>query len=1580
MKYKYRKNQLFGRKLNVPSEILEKIYTNNISFEEFIKYDLIDKIPLSCIRSKDFKIVEKFGLEKAKTLDWELINKYPICLDLLKTLTKDEKDINYILYEKIKDKIPPTAYSSKMKNIYKDRLFIDLTDQKDGKLKFNNGTLSLKDIIANWELYKDKDLTYCLIHDKNNTHHITNDQVKAFMNNYKTLINLTKDSTNIYEFIDKTMNSQTEEEKKKYLQALADNLLIEISGQLVMGTGTPLTNKQYKDLFRYSSFKVKDFFSNCSTLIKQELNNLEEDYILNSNIPFNLLISDNNILNFIDRCGFQQIIEFDKKNNNFFTKNNCQMLKAMDNLTTHLSVEPLSEEGPLFKGVSNKEPYTKEEFAELLRRTLKYTNSSISEVADILLNFKELKGEFREQNEDYFISQNAPEELQKVFYKKEITPKILKENPEYLKYLKGKSLERCFKMIDINILDNRKNLYSVIKNMASYDDIMHFLSDYSDIFSILTDDNNNILAKGFTKEDIKINKLNLTNSSNLNELMTKLDDIFYKYLTFFPKEYPTNLPEHFKNNYPNTFLSANASEELKKSFYSRTINWDEVIANPKYQNYLKSIDPEILFKHIPVLDETTQKYVNLISLMKNYFKESTFQTILSYGNHLEKIANFTTLKLNIDKNLPSKAILNTLDESIYKAIIDGRITYNDNIRKEFREKHSMLFLDTKVPDDIKEKFYNRQFEFNDFATNLSLVDMIGEANIICGLDQKLSWLIPLFAKDKNQKKANYSRLKVLENYLNLKDNSLKEEFKNYIINTNYNIDVNKIDYIAEVLNKLSKTNSQELYNYRTNFARLILKTKNPIASLDKIENVFIRNNIPMFSKIFKCFRILYPDLSQKLTDGTFDFSPDSTMSPELIKASPNNKVMQKLSRELKNKTNMRFQIIYNDLLRIAIYSNNRSLKNYLANIEEGNNIYLSLINNNLKLEDLSIQDKNTLKTFTAHLKALFENINPLEDDTQEQNLSDLDLKEQITYFREKFKVTNRYDLPDRIVRHFAYFLGIKSFNELKNLMEDNVYKTNKKNYLKAEKMRHKKTIPAEGDFLRCIGTIEAFGSSLDEGNLCNEYLGPITGKSTSDTTELDADFTKVSKAKTVYDAINGTPTGWGFGNIFFVLEKDNPRISITRDEAIKDGVPYDPKKIEMFCSETIKGGFTSHWGARTGIASSDIDYIIYKKNKQIDPNKPYKEDGSVNYLESDSKDNDLDDLAALKVEIVKKGFYIPVIDLSGNLIFTPEEYEKIASHMAGLSYYDKEKYTLDDTIYFDKLEDILLEMDEDNKKQKHNQNVIETIIKEILALEFNHIPNLKIEPTITNDLSSNILELIPTGSTSRGTNVLNDADYDYMLKIGKNELAKHEHTLLDKFKKILNPKDNLSHDNRFRGMNIKVDSIEADFDLDISLAQKRSNVEYSSEMALNDRLNSIKKQYPKEYSLVIANIIYAKKLLKEANAYKSKNSSSSEGGLSGIGVENWILQNGGSFTKSCQEFLKYALESDGNIKPFSEFKKDYKIWDFGENHECRQYNDITYNYDEFVSNNMNETGYYKMIDVLKKHLDYYKKQKHNKIK
>ena len=75
MKYKYNKKQLIGKKLEVPKRILEKIYQCTLSFPEWIEYDLVDKIPITCLLEEDQKIVEKFHIEKAKTLDWELLNK-----------------------------------------------------------------------------------------------------------------------------------------------------------------------------------------------------------------------------------------------------------------------------------------------------------------------------------------------------------------------------------------------------------------------------------------------------------------------------------------------------------------------------------------------------------------------------------------------------------------------------------------------------------------------------------------------------------------------------------------------------------------------------------------------------------------------------------------------------------------------------------------------------------------------------------------------------------------------------------------------------------------------------------------------------------------------------------------------------------------------------------------------------------------------------------------------------------------------------------------------------------------------------------------------------------------------------------------------------------------------------------------------------------------------------------------------------------------------------------------------------------------------------------------------------------------
>ena len=89
---------------------------------------------------------------------------------------------------------------------------------------------------------------------------------------------------------------------------------------------------------------------------------------------------------------------------------------------------------------------------------------------------------------------------------------------------------------------------------------------------------------------------------------------------------------------------------------------------------------------------------------------------------------------------------------------------------------------------------------------------------------------------------------------------------------------------------------------------------------------------------------------------------------------------------------------------------------------------------------------------------------------------------------------------------------------------------------------------------------------------------------------------------------------------------------------------------------------------------------------------------------------------------------------------------------------------------------------------------------------------------------------------------------------------------------------------------------------------------------------------------VIDNIIVAKKRLKEIGAYKKSTSvgGTELGGFGGIGVENWILQNGGSFLLAMETFLDNTVDENGAEISFEKFKKKYPIYDFGQNHRTSQ--------------------------------------------
>ena len=170
----------------------------------------------------------------------------------------------------------------------------------------------------------------------------------------------------------------------------------------------------------------------------------------------------------------------------------------------------------------------------------------------------------------------------------------------------------------------------------------------------------------------------------------------------------------------------------------------------------------------------------------------------------------------------------------------------------------------------------------------------------------------------------------------------------------------------------------------------------------------------------------------------------------------------------------------------------------------------------------------------------------------------------------------------------------------------------------------------------------------------------------------------------------------------------------------------------------------------------------------------------------------------------------------------------------------------------------------------------------------------------------------------------------------------------------------LTGDGDFRLKGVSIDS-DTKVDIDITFDGRTDKLDYTTDMVLRDQLETIQKIDPNQYKYVVANILLAKKVLKDAGVYKPSRGEVPQGGLGGVGIENWILQHGGSFLDAAKSFVDAA---DG--KSFSEFKSTYQVWDFGDNHLAERRG--KYVHDNFISNNMSEAGYQKMVETLSKYL------------
>ena len=541
------------------------------------------------------------------------------------------------------------------------------------------------------------------------------------------------------------------------------------------------------------------------------------------------------------------------------------------------------------------------------------------------------------------------------------------------------------------------------------------------------------------------------------------------------------------------------------------------------------------------------------------------------------------------------------------------------------------------------------------------------------------------------------------------------KFNNETIEALINVDESKQKDAIKILDRLSRSNSAELRRIKEQMALQILEKKPETyeKTLNSIENIYLTSNIPDVGKLYLVFKELHPQL----------LGEDTKMQDASVGNIPSLKEAT---------TSERKSMIFTSLLMSTVESNSRNLKDYIDVLEQGNEIFKKIRNGEIRARNLAKRERETITKYNEILNFVYNQSNKNE---KRENTGDIekDINELVKLFRID---TIKKEMPDRLVRLFAHRAEIRSLAQAKKIMEKSREKADERN---TEFSKRESINIEEGDFVKGIANTEYFPSMLQRGILAKDFLG---GNAMSDCTPLDTDVEKVlKKGKTLKDTIaslshapiycSSNTDGKKLGKIMLVFSKDNfIETRNQNDEVSKENIELleqDSSKKEV-CHN-----FDTAYGISMGIGSENIKCIIADK-----------------YVDK------------LGLEIALNGFYIPIVDNDGKVIYTKEMYESFREKMQGLSHYGEKHFELDETAKKPEMSGIIELVDRSMQNAKNKQEKILKTLEE--AVNKN---GYTLSDERRTDLKPGIVEFIDTGSTGRGTNMPGDGDFDYMVRMDK---------------------------------------------------------------------------------------------------------------------------------------------------------------------------------------------------------------------
>ena len=589
MAYRSKKWHIFGEKLNVPEDVLKRIYKKEATIDDFVSYDLVDKLPLDILSPYYQERAELYGFENAQKLDWEFIEKNDFAQNFL-AFRDDDKDIVNNFDEECFKQITEGTYN---RIYFTDRMRIHLMGKYPEifadefpsalKQKYYENTLTIFDIFDNYNLFQNKKFMHAITTKNENDYllkEIEEDSVKLFTKLNSEILKYFKDETQVLNILIDLEDNSSSNSFLNFLKELDItyhlediNILLKYLNITDLNLGQP--EKEF--LQRY---QIKD--------------------LLNLNIDLINSSFDMKLMSFIKMAKLSNINRFDHKNNNYFK--NCVFPNWEDFSTTYLEVIDLPE-------------LDYDSFQHYIYLLLKNSKNN--------LNYSQIKGEFRKEHPDIFLQNNIPDDLSNLYYTNKLLPTdIIKNNwYQYISNIKISNIFASNYIID-TYSKKKELLLDYIENNLGLRDGIIFIDNY---YEYLSQINKQYIFEMEIKE-----------YSTKEALVEQLDTYIITEIMLDKLPLKNSLPLSIKENYQSLFINNNAPLLLKENYYNKTINGELLKSNPSFYNYLH--DKE-LFKAL------TKEY----QVLENNMTDNTALFILTkYGSEILNIKHLIDLILKED--------------------------------------------------------------------------------------------------------------------------------------------------------------------------------------------------------------------------------------------------------------------------------------------------------------------------------------------------------------------------------------------------------------------------------------------------------------------------------------------------------------------------------------------------------------------------------------------------------------------------------------------------------------------------------------------------------------------------------------------------------------------------------------------------------------------------------------------------------------------------------------------------------------------------------------------------------------------